>query len=83
MKGERMANEIKEFHFRVEGNGVKVACAPVEARTEERAFKEALKQCKRFTLPGWLLVCEESGASMPVAQFFQPDGAGGITAIRA
>lgn len=62
--------QLKEFHFHVEGHGTKVACAPVVEANEERAFKAALNQCKRFTLPGWTIVCEESGATMPVAQFF-------------
>lgn len=61
--------ELKEFHFYVRGFGVQVDCAPVTAKDEERAVKEALKQCKRFELPGWVLVSRESGDSYPVAKF--------------
>lgn len=61
-------SDMSKFDFHVEGHGMRVACSVVEARDERGAFRAALRQCKRFELPGWMLVCDTTGNSIPVVE---------------
>lgn len=72
-----MDNTLTQFDFHVEGNGApSLKCAPVMAENEDKAFKEALKQVKRLKLPGWRLVCDTTGTSMPATEFVEYDALG-------
>lgn len=55
--------ETRDYRFRLQGHGQDIDAGTFNAESEEKAFREARKGCKRFSLPGWRLVCLESGVS--------------------
>lgn len=60
--------EMREFTFRLRGHGQDVPAGQFMAVDEEKAFAKAWKACKRFELPGWVLVCAETGTALPVVK---------------
>ncbi len=67
-------HETKDWHFRLEGRGQNIDAGTYRAEKEEQAFREALKNCKRFELPGWTLICTETGTRQNVALAFDTNG---------
>lgn len=68
----REPKELKQYTFRVRGHGHDIPGVQVEAESEQKAVKEALKACKPFSLPGWELFCVETGTSQAIAEFIDP-----------
>lgn len=66
--------ELHTFTFRVRGHGHDLPAGTVQATNERKAFREAYKWCTAFELPGWSLVCVETGTSQPAVQFIDPEG---------
>lgn len=64
----------RDFVFRLQGHGQDIDAGTFRAETEEKAFKEARKGCKRFELPGWRLVCVTTGTSEGAATVYTPGG---------
>jgi hypothetical protein len=71
MKKTQEQRELKEFHFQLLGDGRVIDAAPVMAESEEKAFREAHKQCRRLSLPGWSLRCIDTGTAQPAAIFYE------------
>lgn len=65
--------ETKRYTFRVRGHGHDIPGVSVDADSETKAIREALKACKPFNLPGWNLVCVETGTTQPVVEFIDHD----------
>jgi len=61
--------ELPTFTFDIRREGQQVPVGAFKAAKLEHAVREARKQCKSFTLPGWELVCRETGACFPAVQF--------------
>jgi hypothetical protein len=66
--------EMRDYHFRLQGHGQDIDAGTYKAESEEKAFKEARKACRRFEIPGWRLVCLESGTSEGAATLKTPGG---------
>ena len=66
--------ELKDFHFRLKGHGQDIDAGTYRTEKEEQAFREALKNCKRFEMPGWSLHCTDTGTSQSVALAYDTDG---------
>ncbi len=66
--------ESKDYQFRLQGNGQDIDAGTYRAEKEEQAFREALKNCKRFELPGWTLICTDTNTRQNVALAFDEDG---------
>lgn len=58
--------ESREYTFRLQGHGQDLPAGTFNATDENAAFKKALKNCKRFELPGWVLHCVETKTTLPV-----------------
>jgi hypothetical protein len=71
VKKTQEQRELKEFHFQLLGDGRVIDAAPVMAENEEKAFREARRQCRRLSLPGWSLRCTDTGTAQPAALFFE------------
>lgn len=57
--------QINEFNFDlVSEDGVKVFVGTFRHETIEKGIKEARKACNRLALPGWRLVCRETGGGL-------------------
>lgn len=67
-------DEFKDFHFRLTGPDVDIDAGSYRAKDEKGAFREAFKNTKRLTLPGWSLVCVETGTIQGAAEFFDTEG---------
>lgn len=74
MKNDKEQLELKRFTFDLIGDGQKVFCGEFNVPDLERGVNEARKLCKRLTLPGWELLCRETGSTFPAVQFRNPNG---------
>lgn len=60
---------VYPFTFRLQGHGMDVPVGVYHAENEHKAFAMAFKACKSFELPGWTLVCVESGTRQGAVEF--------------
>jgi hypothetical protein len=60
--------EARSYTFRLRGHGQDVPAGTFMAVDEQKAFNKALKACKRFELPGWVLFCIETSTALPVVK---------------
>ncbi len=60
--------EMRNYTFRLRGHGQDIPAGEFMAQDEEKAFAKALKACKRFELPGWIMFCIETQTALPVVK---------------